>query len=148
MNQGNGPAYRAKRRIEMAEAPETLDEESKTNAKSRDNERSASKPRGGSQWRILKLTLSIVSLLAVLSAAWMWKVYRSSEAALEQARLSSAAMVEQARDDAEKLRYRERNPLSAEDIRGEQFQACLDRISVDVRSQKNRLRDVVKARAK
>ncbi|WP_158231049.1 hypothetical protein [Rhodopirellula bahusiensis] len=90
----------------------------------------------------------IVLLLAAWSVAWGWKVYRSSNATLEQARISSAAMVEQARVEAEKLRYRERNPLSAEDIRSDRFQSCLDRISVDVTSQKIRLRDVVKARTK
>ncbi len=107
-----------------------------------------SKTRGSSYWRILKMSSVIVLLLAAWSVAWAWKVYRSSNATLEQARISSAAMVEQARVEAEKLRYRERNPLSAEDIRSDRFQSCLDRISVDATSQKIRLRDVVKARTK
>ncbi|MEO9593953.1 hypothetical protein [Rhodopirellula bahusiensis] len=107
-----------------------------------------SKTRGSSYWRILKMATVIVLLLAAWSVAWGWKVYRSSNATLEQARISSAAMVEQARVEAEKLRYRERNPLSAEDIRSDRFQSFLDRISVDVTSQKIRLRDVVKARTK
>ncbi|WP_390889054.1 hypothetical protein [Rhodopirellula halodulae] len=97
---------------------------------------------------LLKILLGIFLLCAVVVAGIGLFLYQAEQSRLAESAASSANMVERMKLQAELMKYRDSTKLTQRELESEEMVACLERVPIDRATQKTRLRDAVKARAK